>query len=126
MCCAVLCDTPAEAASAATPAGVLPPACFMAASPACSRSVVMPADAASAGSCGRAGDLPSPAAGAFGGAGLGDGEPEPAGVPNTASAICCAVLCDTPAEAASAAIPAGVLPPACFMAGGPALRRAVV
>src|SRR5215467_5506065 len=44
----------------------------------------------------------------------------PASVPNTALMTRCAVACDTPVDEAKAAMPAAVLPPACFAAMSPA------
>src|SRR5215472_9281598 len=43
----------------------------------------------------------------------------PASVPNTALMTRCAVACDTPVDEAKAAMPAAVLPPACFAAMSP-------
>ena len=97
------------------PAAVLPPARFMAASPACSWLTLIPADAASALSWGAAAaaDLLALAADAFAGAGLADGEP------TRASTSRCAIAGDTPVDEAKAAMPAAVLPPARFMAASP-------
>src|SRR6266700_1398381 len=70
---AVAFDTPAEAANAAMPATLLPPARFAATSPACSRLTLVPADAARAVSWDRAAaELLALAADARGGAGLPD------------------------------------------------------
>jgi hypothetical protein len=91
--CAVACDTPVDAAKAAMPAAVLPPARFAAVSPACSRLTLIPADAATAGSGdGAAADLPALAADACGGAGLPDGEPDPDAKAAVGTAIAVAVM----------------------------------
>jgi hypothetical protein len=105
--CAVACDTPVDAAKAAMLAAVLPPARFAAASPASSRLTLIPADAASAVSWDRAGDLMAAAwlaldlqalaAHACGGAGLPDGEPDPDANAAVGTAIAAAVM--TPAMA---------------------------
>src|SRR5215472_1541410 len=89
------------------PAPVLPSARFAASNPACSRSVLMPADAATLASWDCVGDLLSSAwlapglqalaAHACGDAGLPDGEPDPDASAAAGAAIAVAVM--TPAMA---------------------------